>query len=230
MEFASRAPASHADVSAKLDANAFDAALIPTLEAYVKEQAKTTTYDARANKALLKLYQFFPEKTDTAVLALLLGKAIMALPSPDFANARFLVPAAVQDSEPFAALIALALKLETAKFDEYWAARAAADNAAAATLAQLAGVDDAVRRFIVDTLALTFQALPLDFVAKALGLPAADAKKFLGAVPGLTVGAEVVFAQNSENQPRPKAVSEHESVRIESMIGLIGALGTAHAT
>ena len=82
------------------DANAYDVNLIPALEAHVREQAATQTYDARANKALLKLYQFFPEKTDTTVLALLIGKSIMALPSPEFANLRFLVPAAIQDQEP----------------------------------------------------------------------------------------------------------------------------------
>ena len=88
--------ASFSSIAAKLDNDAYDPELISQLEAYVREQVAGATYDARANKALLKLYHFFPERTDEAVLAALLAKALMALPSGDFATLLFLVPDVVQ--------------------------------------------------------------------------------------------------------------------------------------
>ena len=76
------------------------------------------------------------------------------------------------------------------------------------------------------------EALPLDFIAAALGLSADETVKWLTTAPGgLTVrasgagGKEVSFPPNSENQLRPKTYSEHESIRFDSMLSLIDSIG-----
>jgi translation initiation factor 3 subunit K len=67
-----------------LTSNRYDANIIPELEKYVKHQIETNSYDLEANLALLKLYQFNPEKTNTSVVSQILIKAMMNLPSSDF--------------------------------------------------------------------------------------------------------------------------------------------------
>lgn len=53
---------------------AFMHAQIERLEAYVEEQVQTQTYDFAANKALLKLYQFFPDRSNEQTIATVLAK------------------------------------------------------------------------------------------------------------------------------------------------------------
>ena len=58
-------------------------ASVPVLEGYVTQQVSGKTYDALANKALVKLYQFTPSRCNDEILALVLAKAMMARPSGD---------------------------------------------------------------------------------------------------------------------------------------------------
>ena len=55
---------------------------IAPLEAYVAAQVQGKQYDAAANKALAKLYQFTPSRCQDAVLAQVLAKACLLYTSP----------------------------------------------------------------------------------------------------------------------------------------------------
>ena len=59
---------------------------IAPLEAYVAAQVSGKQYDAAANKALAKLYQFTPSRCQDAVLAQVLAKALCARPAGDGYN------------------------------------------------------------------------------------------------------------------------------------------------
>ena len=101
-------------------ANTYDVASIPPLENYLNQQASSNTYDFVANKALLKLYDLHPDKRDDNITALILAKALMALPSTDMMLSLYLVPEDVRARAPVSELVVYGELLETAKFAEFW--------------------------------------------------------------------------------------------------------------
>ena len=81
-------------------------ASVPVLESYVAAQVSGKTYDALANKALMKLYQFTPARCSDEVLALVLAKAMMARPAGDLTSLLYVVPEALVERCPLAAKLA----------------------------------------------------------------------------------------------------------------------------
>jgi translation initiation factor 3 subunit K len=69
----------------------YDSSIIPELEKYVQYQVEKNTFDLEANLALLKLYQFYPEKTNNYIISQILIKAMMNLPNTDFLLCMYLV-------------------------------------------------------------------------------------------------------------------------------------------
>jgi len=76
----------------------YDPAGLPALEAKVHAQCKDGSYDLDNNLAVLKLYQFHPEKSNSAVVARILVKALMHLPETDYLMCTYLIPEAVVSS------------------------------------------------------------------------------------------------------------------------------------
>jgi translation initiation factor 3 subunit K len=74
-----------------VESNRYSPDIIPELEKYVASQVANKTHDTEANLALLKLYQFYPEKNNSQVVANILLKAIMNFPSTDFMLALYLI-------------------------------------------------------------------------------------------------------------------------------------------
>jgi translation initiation factor 3 subunit K len=70
----------------------FEIESVPVLVSFVKEQATSGTFDLEANIALLKLYQFYPQTIDRDVIATVLLKALMNMPTNDFLLCSYLVP------------------------------------------------------------------------------------------------------------------------------------------
>jgi len=70
----------------------YDAASLPQLEAKVEAQCTGGSYDLDNNLAVLKLYQFYPEKSNTAVIAKVLVQALMRLPETDYLMCKYLIP------------------------------------------------------------------------------------------------------------------------------------------
>jgi translation initiation factor 3 subunit K len=72
------------NIATLLEGNRYNVSILPELEKYVNEQVEKGSYDLDANMALLKLYQFYPEKLQKAIVAKVLCKALMNLPRNDF--------------------------------------------------------------------------------------------------------------------------------------------------
>lgn len=53
--------------------------LYTQLEAYVTEQVNSSTYDFIANKTLLKLYSFYPERRNDKITSLILTKVYIII-------------------------------------------------------------------------------------------------------------------------------------------------------
>ncbi|TQD93692.1 hypothetical protein C1H46_020696 [Malus baccata] len=87
-----------------LAVNPYNPDILPDLENYVNEQVSSQTYSLDANLCLLRLYsldanlcplrlyQVEPDRMSTQIIARILVKALMAMPSPDFSLCLFLIP------------------------------------------------------------------------------------------------------------------------------------------
>lgn len=62
----------------------YNPANLQTLERYVEMQSRENTYDLEANLAVLKLYQFNPEKFNADITCQILLKALTNFPHTDF--------------------------------------------------------------------------------------------------------------------------------------------------
>ncbi|KAM1155885.1 hypothetical protein ACFX2B_026466 [Malus domestica] len=75
-----------------LAVNPYNPDILPDLENYVNERVSSQTYSLDANLCLLRLYQFEPDRMSTQIVARILVKALMTMPSPDFSLCLFLIP------------------------------------------------------------------------------------------------------------------------------------------
>ena len=73
-------------------ADRYNPEAVPPMEQYVDQQIASKTFDLSTNLVLLRMYQFFPERTNSTVLVKVLVKALTQLPGNDFALCVHLVP------------------------------------------------------------------------------------------------------------------------------------------
>merc|ERR1712093_378826 len=125
-------------------ASRFDVNSLPAMEKIVREHVASGEYNVELNLAVLKLYQFNPQATNEEIISLVLAKAMMALPAPDFQLALYLIPEAAL-TDMHRSLVDLANLLDTAKFRAFW--DAFGSSPAEDLLGSIAGFGDAIRGF-----------------------------------------------------------------------------------
>lgn len=99
-----------------------------TFQDYVQFQCENRTYDALANLALLKLYQFNPQLTKEEIITNILVKALTIFPSPDFSLCLHLLPPNILDpktatdplSDAVRKLALLNELIESGSYREFW--------------------------------------------------------------------------------------------------------------
>lgn len=189
--------------------NPYNPDILPDLENYVHEQVSSQTYSLDANLCLLRLYQFEPERMSIQIVALILVKALMAMPAPDFNLCLFLIPERVQMEEQFKTLIVLSHYLETARFREFWDEAAKNRN----IVEVVPGFDQAIQAYAIHVLSLTYQKVPRPVLAEAINIEGISLDKFLehqvanyGWVleKGQGRGQLIVLPRNEFNQPELK--------------------------
>ncbi|CAF2031614.1 unnamed protein product [Brassica oleracea] len=197
--------------------NPFNPEILPDLENYVNEQVTSQTYSLDSNLCLLRLYQFEPERMNTHVVARILIKALMAMPTPDFSLCLFLIPERVQMEEQFKALIVLSHYLETGRFQQFW------DEAAKNRhfLESVPGFEEAIQSIC------NFQDL---FLPRLLNMDGASLDKFIEhqvANSGWILEKEngsIVLPQNEFNHPELKK-NAGENVPLEHIARIFPILG-----
>eukprot|EP00616_Rhizochromulina_sp_CCMP1243_P010161 CAMPEP_0118973920 /NCGR_PEP_ID=MMETSP1173-20130426/10976_1 /TAXON_ID=1034831 /ORGANISM="Rhizochromulina marina cf, Strain CCMP1243" /LENGTH=221 /DNA_ID=CAMNT_0006923617 /DNA_START=18 /DNA_END=683 /DNA_ORIENTATION=- len=197
-------------VATALRRNEYDQDAIELLESYVAEQVEQNTYDFVANKALLKLYQFFPARTNEHMVALILTKALMALPSTDMTLLLYLVPDTVRAKEPILTLVRCHEHLETGKFVEFWEVANLGGNE---LLDAIHGFDEAMRQYMISVLCMTFQSLESEVFMDLVALPDEHLAEYVGTKSDVMrlEGKQVIFVENPQNQPQPKTFKENIS-------------------
>ncbi|CAN6470007.1 unnamed protein product [Victoria cruziana] len=189
--------------------NPYNPEILPDLESYVHEQVSSQTYNLDANLCLLRLYQFEPERMSIQIVALILVKALMAMPAPDFSLCLFLIPERVQMEEQFKTLIVMSHYLETARFRQFW------DEAAKnrSTVEVVPGFEQAIQAYAIHVLSLTHRKVPRPVLAEAINIEGLSLDKFLehqvansGWVleKGQGRGQLIVLPSNVFNQPELK--------------------------
>lgn len=105
-------------------------------------QIQNSAYDFDANLAILKLYQFYPQTTNMEVVAKILAKALMAIPSTDFLLCTYLISEQIKVDAVVEALYNLSGLLEQAEFKAFW--EAYPGSAAAPLLASIPDFEDKI--------------------------------------------------------------------------------------
>eukprot|EP00871_Galdieria_phlegrea_P003523 jgi/Galph1/4171/GphlegSOOS_G2793.1 len=162
-------------ISELLQSRRYDPDILPELEQYVQAQVKEGTYDGDANLACLKLYQFYPEKTNVTVVTNILLKALAALPSNDFQCCLYLLSEKVQKEESIAKVMTWADGLETGKFMEFWNNY----HKNKELVKDKKGFQDAIREFMLGVVSRTFSRIHLSTLQKLLDIPAEGVESFL---------------------------------------------------
>ncbi|KAL0660230.1 hypothetical protein Bca4012_080815 [Brassica carinata] len=213
--------------------NPFNPEILPDLENYVNEQVTSQTYSLDANLCLLRLYQFEPERMNTHVVARILIKALMAMPTPDFSLCLFLIPERVQMEEQFKALIVLSHYLETGRFQQFWDEAAKNRHFLESVLRKLS------KAYASHLLSLSYQKLPRSVLAEKyltfdnsllLNMDGASLDKFIEhqvANNGWIVekeGGSIVLPQNEFNHPELKK-NAGENVPLEHIARIFPILG-----
>ncbi|KAH9632307.1 hypothetical protein HF086_010232 [Spodoptera exigua] len=98
----------------------YNPANLQTLERYVEMQSRENTYDLEANLAVLKLYQFNPEKFNADITCQILLKALTNFPHTDFTLCKCLLLESVVENETISQIKYLADILEQCDFAQFW--------------------------------------------------------------------------------------------------------------
>jgi translation initiation factor 3 subunit K len=226
---------SPAEISHVLSTSVADPTTVTQLESYVRAQVNALygptaaggaaepshPYNFEANRALTKLYQFFPHLADESCTALVLLLALLEYPSTDFMALSYLIPERVQEREPCATLKRCSDLLEQSQFSAFWVTfRELVINDSASEELKMATASPAavakVRTNVLDLLGLTYKVVaPIDAVLSALDLK--DAAALRAYVNGdaaakkmvENVGDDkVVFVSREENTKKSRVFKE----------------------
>ncbi|OQS04269.1 hypothetical protein THRCLA_03477 [Thraustotheca clavata] len=188
---------------AQLNADCMDEKLVGLLEAYLDEQIATNVVDEEANLMLLKFYAIYPVKPEQQQLrvAQILVKGLMTLPSNFFLGATFMVSEALRKNKDIAALLKAGDVLQSCLFNDFW-------QLDLTFAKKITGFENAVRSFILSTIAKSHDVVSKDFVKAQLNLGDKDVEK-LATEQGWTAKDKTFIVKpNAENQMRPKKFKE----------------------
>lgn len=197
------------EVMQLLQTRRYDPSILPRLEEFVNCQVTHSFCDPDINLAVLKLYQFYPDKYNASTVSKILIKALMNLPSTDFLCSLYLIPERRQVDEPIPVISHLASLLDTGRFNDFWAA----SGTCAELLTSVPGSLDAVRDFMIEVVSRTYKTIDLSTLADILNLDQGNVAKIIEAKGWSIAGGLVTCPSTEENQPRPPTLDEHLSFK-----------------
>jgi len=141
----SATPLTPASISSLISNNLYDPRIIPTLEDYVLQQVRTSTYDFPPNRHLLSLYLTSPDSIKHDVLKHLLLLSLSAFPASHFLSLSYTLPSSLQSQDPYRLIARLHSLLSTGQYKRYWQEK---DHSTALKGDGWTGYDERVRRMI----------------------------------------------------------------------------------
>ena len=249
---ATMAAPSPAEISRVLATAKADPTTVTQLESYVRAEVNALygptagggaepshPYNFETNRALTKLYQFFPHLADESCTALVLILALLEYPSTDFMALSYLVPDRVQEREPCATLKRCSDLLEQSQFGTFWVTfRELVINDSASEELKMAAASPAavakIRTNVLGLLGMTYKVAPIGAVLSALDVKdAAALRDYVNGdaaakkiVENIDVdGGKVVFTSRDENTKKSRVFKE--AVGLDA---ISAALAKAHTS
>ncbi|OQR89718.1 hypothetical protein ACHHYP_06091 [Achlya hypogyna] len=192
-----------AAVKAQVDLDGMDEKIVGLLEAYLDEQLANNVVDEEANLMLLKFYAIYPVKLEQQQtrVAQVLAKGLMALPSNYFLGATYMVSEALRKHKDIAALLHAGEVLQSCLFPEFWTLDLAFAK-------KIPGFEEAVRTFIVSTIAKSHSIVAKEFVKAQLNLADKDVEKLVSEHGWTAKDSTYIVKPNADNEMRPKKFKE----------------------
>ncbi|XP_018645092.1 hypothetical protein Smp_099320 [Schistosoma mansoni] len=148
---------------------------IAALEEHLSWQIINNDYDFEANLALLRLYQFYPERFNAECARLVLLKAIISMSHSDFTLCKYLIHLEHLNEEPLSQVVKLGLFLETCRFSEFWTK--VKENPK--IFSAIPGFRESVCKFIVQIISQTYQRISKPLLMSFLDMSENDLKQFI---------------------------------------------------
>lgn len=148
---------------------------ITALEEHLSWQIINNDYDFEANLALLRLYQFYPERFNAECARLVLLKAIISMSHSDFTLCKYLIHLEHLSEEPLSQVVELGFFLETCRFSEFWTK--VKENPK--VFSAIPGFRESVCRFIVQIISQTYQRISKTLLMSFLDMSENDLKQFI---------------------------------------------------
>mmetsp|Transcript_26710 Transcript_26710/g.32383 ORF Transcript_26710/g.32383 Transcript_26710/m.32383 type:complete len:234 (+) Transcript_26710:187-888(+) len=218
----SESPAEHRQrILALLETDRYNQEILGELIACLHSQIENDWYDCEINLAILKLYQFHPEEENVNldVVLKILVKALMNLPDHDLQLCLYVLPEPYQSLEEVANLSALAEKLERAQYKDFWKLLEEKKQ----LLAIVPGLERTMRRFILETVSLTYSVIPRKVLCDVLNVADSDLQTLFDAESLKSEGL-VKLEGNEENQPKEKSVEKESHLTLHQISPLMSNL------
>ncbi len=197
------------------------------LEDYLATQCTNQTYDALANLAVLKLYQFNPHLVKEEFVTNILAKALTAFPGPEFALCLHLLPPHLVVSEPIShdalyepvqKLCVLASLLDGAAYASFWQTFDG-DDLYADLVADIVGFEEDMRRGIAHSVARAMREVRRGVLEGWVNLKGQKFDAWLGEIGWAVEGDVVQVPTNKDNEVKSKV--EGEKVTLQQALKVL---------
>jgi translation initiation factor 3 subunit K len=214
------------EIRSLLAAQSYSANSLPQLEAYLAAVASgQAPYIFDANRTLVKLYQFYPKKSNEKNIAHACMLALLNYPATDLLALSYLIPLATFTAEPFATIGKCSEQLDSCEFTEFWKTFALLQKSPDAAIQSLAA--SAVGKLqgsILSTLALSYKQAPALVVLTALNATAVnDISQLKNSVVESVSQDTVVFVASADNTKRKRVYQE--GVNFTAISSLMAKMG-----
>jgi len=210
-------------ISTLIESNRYNIEILPQLENYVQYQIEKQTYNFESNLTVLKFYQFHPEKTERLIVGNILVKALMNLPSSDFALCMYLIPERLHTEEPIQILITLANLLESSQFEAFWVQM----NLCKEFFDKIPGFYDSIRGFIIGLVSQTYRTISKATLSELVNMKGTDLDALVNARDWKQSSSDdtVTFPTTDEITAKQKKLSS-EHTKIDDLSRILTSLRT----
>lgn len=195
----------------------YNAREVDRLVKFLKQTVAENTYNFEVNSAILKLYQFNPDKYDLETTKVILLQAMAALPKTDFALCVSLLSEEKISHPDLSKLKELHRMLESCQFTEFWTYLREHPELLKCKLfvdgehveVQLVGFHDKIREFAAYIVDSAYQHISTALLAGMLGGVDAAQLAAVAAAHGWQVSGDSVFIKSQEDYIKSKNIVEN---------------------
>eukprot|EP01111_Echinosteliopsis_oligospora_P013866 TRINITY_DN508_c0_g1_i3.p2 TRINITY_DN508_c0_g1~~TRINITY_DN508_c0_g1_i3.p2 ORF type:complete len:223 (-),score=65.20 TRINITY_DN508_c0_g1_i3:37-705(-) len=213
-------------ITTLIESNRYNPDILGELEKYVQYQVDNKTYDFEANQAILKLYQFHPSKVNKKIVATILLKSLMTLPSTNFLLNSYLVSEKVRattadQQHQIEHIFTMANLLETARFSEFW--EECGKNRSYVT-SLVPYFEDSIRTFVMGLVGITYQTISKKQLSQAINIQDQQQLSSVISAQGWKESGDFVAIPPSDDNAHSKSKKGRETFSLDQMAKLLNSV------